>query len=389
MIDTQTQWVWSRDAGATTGYRIAYFRRTFDVASHEARLTVHVSADSQYVLYVNGQRVARGPAKGDLTHQFYDTIDVSTHLRIGRNVLAAQVQCYATVWPSYSGVGAPVSVMTATSAFMLQGTLHESSRSTGPSLCLSTDAQWKAIADRAYSLSDGHVADCCSGMGEHVDGMLLPIGWTLPQYDDRDWPDAKVLAEAVTAESLRDSLLPYRLLPRMIPMLDESDDRFAATHQPTAIDHEALQALIHERKSVAIAAHSRAACVLDAGALVTAFPVLMLQGGRESVIRLTYAEAWQVAGVKDPCHRPDVGTIVGVHDQYRCRVGMQAYEPLAWRAFRYIAVEIVTADEPLVLSDVYYRCIAYPYAMQATFESSDPRHAKMFELPARPGPFHR
>src|SRR4051794_33086683 len=85
-------WIWSGEGiekprpEGEGPFRTRLFRRTFEAAVG-ARLEIHVSADTQYRLWCNGREVAFGPAKGDVEHQFYDTVDVTPLLRPGRNVL--------------------------------------------------------------------------------------------------------------------------------------------------------------------------------------------------------------------------------------------------------------------------------------------------------------
>src|ERR1700722_5285999 len=56
---------------------VLHFRRSLQLASKPSRYVVHVSADNRFVLYVNGQRVGDGPARGDLAHWRYETFDLS------------------------------------------------------------------------------------------------------------------------------------------------------------------------------------------------------------------------------------------------------------------------------------------------------------------------
>lgn len=49
------------------------------------------SADNRYKLFVNEKLVSLGPARGDLTHWNYETVDLAPFLREGRNIIAAQV----------------------------------------------------------------------------------------------------------------------------------------------------------------------------------------------------------------------------------------------------------------------------------------------------------
>src|SRR6187431_1609537 len=97
----RASWIWSAEGshgapapeGTTPShYQVRLFRRTFEVSRpDESELRVHLSADSRYLFYCNGTFIGRGPAKGDVNHHFYDTFDLTPHLRRGPNVLAALV----------------------------------------------------------------------------------------------------------------------------------------------------------------------------------------------------------------------------------------------------------------------------------------------------------
>ena len=47
---------------------VLHFRKRIVLAERPEHLLVEVSADNQFLLYVNGQRVGSGPARGDLGH---------------------------------------------------------------------------------------------------------------------------------------------------------------------------------------------------------------------------------------------------------------------------------------------------------------------------------
>jgi alpha-L-rhamnosidase len=74
-----------RDAG------VFHFRKVLRLENVPTHFIVHVSADSQFLLYVNQQRVGSGPARGDLAHWRFETYDLAALLQVGKNVLAATV----------------------------------------------------------------------------------------------------------------------------------------------------------------------------------------------------------------------------------------------------------------------------------------------------------
>ena len=70
------------------------------VAAVPARVPARVTADSRYVLWVNGVEVARGPVRGNPRRLHYDVVDLAPLLRRGRNAIAVLVRFYgdATPW---------------------------------------------------------------------------------------------------------------------------------------------------------------------------------------------------------------------------------------------------------------------------------------------------
>ena len=92
---------------------VFYFRREISLASVPSHFWVHVSADNRFLLHVNGKYAVEGPARGDLFHWRFETVDLAPLLQPGRNVLAA------TVWNF--GELAPVAQMSNRTGFVMQG----------------------------------------------------------------------------------------------------------------------------------------------------------------------------------------------------------------------------------------------------------------------------
>src|SRR5215213_1422028 len=115
---------------------VFHARRTFELASKPARFLVHVSADSRYQLYVNGEQVSSGPQRSDVMHWRYETVDIAPRLRAGANVVAAVVFSW--------GEHHPVAQHGYRPGFLLQGD--------GPSEAVAnTGAGWKLYRDSAYA----------------------------------------------------------------------------------------------------------------------------------------------------------------------------------------------------------------------------------------------
>ncbi|MGH9351294.1 MAG: alpha-L-rhamnosidase C-terminal domain-containing protein, partial [Terriglobia bacterium] len=73
--------------------------------------------------------------------------------------------------------------------------------------------------------------------------------------------------------------------------------------------------------------------------------------------------------------------ILGYSDQFLPDGGSsRVFQPLWWRAYRYIKVDITTAAEPLELDDFYGEFTAYPFTKRASFDSDDPSLEKIMQV---------
>ena len=66
---------------STRAYGVYHFRKTFVLPEAPARFIIHLSADNRYRLFVNGKAVCSGPARSDLAHWNFETIDIAPFLQ--------------------------------------------------------------------------------------------------------------------------------------------------------------------------------------------------------------------------------------------------------------------------------------------------------------------
>jgi alpha-L-rhamnosidase len=413
-FNQRASWIWSAEGthavppagqASPSHYQVRYFRRTFEVADPmAAALTVHLSADSRYVFYCNGTCLGRGPAKGDINHHFYDSYDLTPHLRRGRNVLAVIVLDMSRVAHRPALLGPPCSVMTYTGGFVLEGELVD--RSGAVLSDLQTDAQWRVAVDHGHRFQNENTTfEGYLGYFEHRVSALVPAGWNTVEFDDSAWPAALVLFKAERHENRRDPASPYGLMPRMIPMLEEGapapfPDAYVTGGGAVS---PAWQKLLSAGAPLTLSPGEKVDLVLDMGVLTTAFPQLTVAGGAGSSVRLTYAEAlrlpWNTPGAKLlgkqqslanlASHFADESTgwtfdrrgkVTGWCDLWEPSGRAETFEPLHWRAFRYVGLQITVGREPLTLQAVRQRFTAYPYRVAATFASSDPALDKIWSV---------
>src|SRR5882757_5215298 len=70
---------------------VVYFRKSFTLAEKPSRFIIHISGDSRYRLFINGQYAGEGPQISDLRHYRFESLDISDLLIAGKNTAAIQV----------------------------------------------------------------------------------------------------------------------------------------------------------------------------------------------------------------------------------------------------------------------------------------------------------
>jgi hypothetical protein len=376
-------WIWA-PGDYNPRFAVAYFRREFDVDDPaDAELVLHVSADSRYCLAVNGEFFGRGPARSDLDHYNFETYDVSSRLRPGRNVLAAQVIFYGLYGPL-------AEIHSPDAALIVQGTLQTRRGSVN----LDSGPQWRALADSAYSPRfcqpntyygpDNPQGEAFFAVNpfEKFDGAKFPRGWPEIGYDDSSWP----MAVARGPGCGRYVQFPHprgrwRLVPRQIKHLRE-EQVFAADVLPGPRCEE-MRRLLQPGGGppLAIPAHSAAEWTIYLGKLLTGYPAVTVSGGRGAEVELAYAEALTENGLKAQRDDLDYGRMEGepVSDLFLPGGGEEIYQPFSnYRCARFLRLRVKTGDQPLVLKDLRFFFTSYPFDQRGRFDSSDPDLKKIW-----------
>jgi hypothetical protein len=342
-------------------YGVYHFRRVFELSRRPDSFVIHVTADNRYELFVNGERAALGPARGDLNHWRYETVDIARHLRAGKNVVAAVVWNFADL--------APMAQTTNQTAFLLQG-------DAGDEKIADTNQSWKCVRNKSYAPLPVTSADVrgyfVAGPGEHIDGKLYPWAWESPDYDDSSWSSARALGPGSPRDA-SDGPNRWMLVPRPIPMMEQSPERLLALRQSTGA--AVPDGFPRERAAFEITAHQEARLLLDQTYLTTAYPELTVSGGKNAVVSLGYAESLilpgDYKGTYQKGNRDQVeGKIfAGYKDVFVLDGGAtRVYRPLWWRTYRYVELTVRTGDDPLIIQDLRGIYTGYPFRRRARFE---------------------
>jgi len=197
-------------AAAAGAFSRTLFRRSLELSEVPAEAPARVSADSRYVLWLNGREVGRGPIRSQPYRQRYDEHDLAPHLVPGANVVAILVTYYGaptSFWQPAPAGASPDAVL-----------VFEARLPHGE---LVSDERWRVHRCPAWSLA-GHRSGLEGVPVEICDARRIPRGWEAAGFDDSGWAPAAVMATAHIgglAES-RPPTYPFgRLLPRGISAL--------------------------------------------------------------------------------------------------------------------------------------------------------------------------
>ena len=367
-------WIFAPGAGGNE-FGVFHLRRMFELNALPSSFVVHVSADNRYRLFVNGQQVSSGPQRSDLMHWRYETVDVAPQLRAGRNVIAALVWNW--------GPDKPVAQFSRQTAFLLQGNSpREAVVNSGP--------EWKVLRNEGYApipvLGDAAGGYYAAPPGEAIDARRYPWGWTQIDFNEDGWVAAAAgLGPRANRTQLRASnpfgeAGGWQLMPRSIPPMEESPVRFATIRRSDGIAPAAD--FLRGTSDFVVPAKTRTVVLLDQGHLTNAFAVLETSGGAGSTVRLTYSEALKDArGNKGNRNEVDGKTIAGVRDEFRLDGGARRrFQTLWFRTYRFVQLEIETADEALRLHDLHGIFVGYPFKLVARFDSDLAWLADMWEI---------
>jgi len=372
---------------------VLHFRRTLNLVAVPASYVVRVSADNRFILYVNGHWVGDGPARGDLNHWRYERFDLAPLLQAGQNLITA------TVWNF--GVYAPLAQISDRTAFLLESEATGDTSISTPNGWLVEVEQGQRPLDRKSVSLQTYFA---SGPGEELDASRYDWAWNSPTATGMAWvPAASPLPESMfpvnrahSADTTGDN--PWGLVPDELPHMeyiptDAGMTVRAEIDQPTHVAAEpgsiALEIVSDKleindfpSRSVAIPANTNVHLLLDRKTLTTAYPQLTVSGGKGSKITLTYSEALYD---KDQ-HKGDRAEVsgrkaLGLTDSFLPDGGPnRTFEPLWWRTWRYLDLDITTAADPLTLESLTAQFTAYPFQERASFLSPDPDLAKIWEI---------
>ena len=369
-VDWSAQWI-MHPSVQPQEHAVIIFRKSFELKSKPGSFIIHLSADNHYRLFVNGNYILRGPARGDLSHWFYETIDIAGFLEPGINVLAAEV----INW----GPQRSFTFFSQMTSFILQGDTENEK------MVNTSGGSWKCFHNKAISaknidwMNDRSTIDFGLYVGNPTDSIradLYPWGWEKPDFDDNSWSSARWCDIAGGRGRQYAGGILYSggkmLIPRRTGILREQRVQFGSIRKMTGT--EMNEGFIRGKSGLIIPPGRKITILIDQKYETMGYPEMTVSGGKNSVIRAMYAENMINENKFPKGNRDDIEgkRMVGLKDIFIPDGGTyRLFKPTYIRAFRYIQLDIETGKEPLTINSYYNLECKAPLDLKASFHSDN------------------
>lgn len=403
-------WIWCASAAEKPNVYVEA-RTTFVLAERPDAAALRITANQEYIVYVNGLYVGRGPSPCDIEWQYYDMYDAVPYLHKGVNTLAVVAYNFGVKQIATQQFQGPGGLLV-----QLDGDAG------GSAFHIASDGEWRCRRSPRW------VADV--SRLHHWNGFKeiylsdMEDGWEQTNYDDRAWEQAHVIAPALDEGS------PWpRLIAREIPFLHEEaivpqaivrvelnagkasgwgttlDGQIewtdserthtqstnlgaAAHHDATAVgqpsdsdsrlDVDPLTNRAQERTRGARTSTGRTEAYLLDASIPGSIPCIVFDFGHE------------VVGYMELMADAPEGGVVQLHygeslelqltDTFRLKKGENRLAPFGRRAFRYVKVSVQAASELVTVRNIHLTQVHYPFKQTGAFRSSDPLLNRIWEV---------
>jgi alpha-L-rhamnosidase len=372
------------------------FRKSFVLERVPERAPARITADSRYVLFVNGQEAFRGPVRSQPRRMHYDLLDLAPYLKAGENVVAVYVKYYGTA-KSYWIPAVANATLGKSGVLVFEADLGE----TG---WLVSDASWKAIKSDAWSEAPAGGGPVGGVPVEIFDASRFPYGWEQPGFDDAAvpnsvWPSNAALIPAMHIGGFARTQPPTDpygpLYPRPIARLD------GETRVPATIQVEYLQGPLDlstnspaKRVETSIAASVTGSeqaggfpiqmtapsggavrLIMDFGRIVSGFVQFEVEAPAGTVLDFAYVE--------DPITGPGTGFGRHLGTRYVARGANDRFQVFDSNGLRYVYLLVHGASGPVTLKSFSVKENLYPWTEGAGFECSDEALNRIFRAGIR------
>jgi alpha-L-rhamnosidase len=375
----QGQWpaLWIHSPKPVPGPHFLLFRKTLHI-EQPLRVRVHVTADERYILWLNGERVAEGPERGDPDDWYFDSYDVE--LEAGVHTLLARVHAL--------GSAAPRAQMSLRPGFLLaaEGATANDLLATGVS-------PWDVVCLPGYAFESPFDKESFSiGFNCIHDGRSMD--WDLECGQGQSWlPAEKGLPGAdpakrnryPTTHLLNPALLPARnrqpFRGGSVRVVEAIPNANAEMRYPCPNNEPEMVAswnrLYREGKTIKLPKHTQLRVLIDMEDYIGADYAITFKGAAGASIKVALAESLfedtdfvnkgQRNQIEGKYYKGIGDTFIasGSNDPNR-------FESIFWRSGRYLELSINTQDTPMQIEKLELYRVGFPIAWDYDFTSDDP-----------------
>lgn len=380
-------WVWNNRAPGKNAWVL--FRCEFDVKDIPG-VTLFITADTRYRVWVNGERLGDGPPQSQPYHQYYDAMDLASVVDEGRNCIAVLVH--------HQGIQSGTR----------GGLLAEVVDASGAVLC-ATGSSWRSQIGHAWRVNtDLNGMNKIGPFQEHVDLRSMPQGWKAVGFEGPDWAQVDVVSSRGGSAASR--VMPWcRLIPRDIAFLKEEgccpvsiqrleecldlENRRLSSDLSISLSQvgrdlawakaAGTDRLLGESGETVLACSDRhhdgvtdgrydPCLTLDFGRVITAYADVEVEAPAGAVIEIGYAERLVDGRFNNAIECPFA-------DKVTCVQGYNHYRPLVWRSFRYLRLRVKACEQGMKVKAARAVAVTYPYKASGHF-AGDARLESVFKI---------
>ena len=334
------------------------FRFDLDLCKSPGQAVLHLTADSRYLLWINGQFIGRGPERSWPASMAVDARDVAGYLKPGTNRIAVQVYS-----PGYSHFAY---VHRAACGLIAWLQLDGETR-------LVSNRDWRVKRDTSWSATVPRVS--IYGTGVELRDMSRAKDWT--KADAAGWTPARILQppEGPIWAGLRPRTTPP-LTEEVRPLSHPWETRFGPTPPDTNPDdahfnlRRAYPACPRADIPATFPSGHTAIWVFDLGESRICVAGATITAATGDRLTVSYAEKLQGDAVL--LSNPDTYCRMRPTDSTTLREGRQEVEGFTLRGGRYVIYRLETLRGGTPAPQFRVRLPAYPLEVRALPDLADP-----------------
>lgn len=317
----QSKIIWSGPDNGNPKFTV--FRKTVDLESIEMA-TFYIFADSKYILWINGVEVLRGPSRFDPKAPSFDSKEVKSFLKNGKNAIVVMVMSHGSngkMMDHAPGLAAGLEIREVS----------------GKTRTVWTDTSWRWNNKTRFLPPVQNWGFVC----DRIDARLDDGDWTMVDFDDSLW------ATAVPADGAQWG----KFTPRAIPLLAEKE----MSWQP--MNKDKLPVELKTGQSY----------IIRANEMIQGFPKVKFEAEEGVVIQ------FEVGYTGDSTQ---VGETYGASCLYTSKSGEQEFVPTDSYGFKFLRISVLSGKTwssfHVRLKEIDLIDRRYPYLETGSFECDDP-----------------